>query len=115
MISHCKRAGHPYFNADGSINETNVYMAANGSPLCKACRRTGRPVGRPPLPSCDKHGQKNRRAYDGSLYCPDCQREARDTKELTLLKWDVAQLPAPTPEEIESDRLANERYAKLYG
>lgn len=91
MISACRRAGHRYLDADGNVIAENVRITANGAPICKVCRRTGRPPGRP--------------ATGKSL---------TSSNERALLAYDMAREPEPTPEERESDRLAEERFIKLY-
>lgn len=117
MISKCRRAGHPYLDGAGQIIEENVYINRKGAVVCKACRRTGNPVGRPSMPFCPAHGAKDRDKA-GKFICKACRlderRGATTSDERVLIAYDMARLPTPTPEELEADRLAVERYAKLY-
>lgn len=95
MISKCRKAGHPYLDRKGQIIEENVYLNNKGAAVCKACRRTGRPPGRP------------RTNPIGGRAIPEQER--------ILLLHELKQQPAPTDAEREADRRAEEHFAKLYG
>lgn len=100
MIRQCRKAGHPYFNEDGSLNTNNCRINPAGGPVCKACLRTGGPVGRPASPYCARHGLK-RIAASGRKYCAECANSTSIAKiELEARGEPVAGI-LMTPEERE--------------
>lgn len=46
MLSMCEKAGHRLFEDDGTPT-ADCHITAQGRAVCKACRRTGNPPGRP--------------------------------------------------------------------
>jgi hypothetical protein len=85
-VRRCRKAGHEYYNEDGSLNTKNAYLKSDGMIMCKACRRKG---GKPGRKKC-VHGDEFRKTRrDGRTYCTRCNaaatRRAMEKEHATLV------------------------------
>jgi len=80
-MRRCRKNRHPYYNEDGTLNTAVAYVTAQGTILCKACRRaSGMEARGPGRPKCEHGDEFRRQRRRGGSYCTKCEAAREKAK-----------------------------------